>query len=185
LRAIPNLDVIRPADGNETSAAWRVAVAHRRGPVLLALSRQGVPLLEGTKEKAMEGVERGGYILSDCAGEPQLILMGSGTELQHCVGAQQTLANEGIQARVVSMPSQDRFLRQDAAYRDSVLPPTIRARLAVEAANPMSWYQLVGLDGDVIGMTTFGASAPYEELMVQFGFTAENVAKRASALVNG
>lgn len=184
LRAIPNLDVIRPADGNETSAAWHVAVTHRRGPVLLALSRQKLPVLEGTVEAAMAGVDRGGYILSDCAGEPQVILMASGSELQHCVGAQQALAEEGIQARVVSMPSQDRFLRQDAAYRDSVLPPAIRARLAVEAAAPMSWYQLVGLDGDVIGMTTFGASAPYEELMAQFGFTAENVANRARALVN-
>lgn len=185
LRAIPNLDVIRPADGNETSAAWHVAVTHRGGPVLLALSRQKLPVLDGTKEKAMAGVDRGGYILSDCAGEPQVILIGTGSELQHCLSAQQTLANEGIQARVVSMPCLDRFLRQDAAYRDNVLPPTIRARLAVEAANPMSWYQLVGLDGDVIGMNSFGASAPYQELMAQFGFTAENVAKRASVLVKG
>ncbi len=184
LRAIPNLDVIRPGDGNETSAAWRVAVAHRGGPVLLALSRQGMPVLEGTAEKAMEGVDRGGYILSDCEGSPDVILMGSGSEVEHCVDAQKMLAEEGIHARVVSMPCLDRFLRQDASYRDDVLPPTVRARLAIEAASPMSWYQLVGLDGDVIGMTTFGISAPYKEAMAHFGFTAENVVQRAKALLN-
>lgn len=183
LRAIPNLDVIRPADGNETSAAWRVAIAHRGGPVLLALSRQGLPVLEGSAENAMEGVDRGGYILSDCEGTPQVILMGSGSEVQHCVGAQQLLAQDGIRARVVSMPCLDRFLRQDPSYRDNVLPPAVRARLAVETAAPMSWHQLVGLDGDVIGMTTFGISAPYKQIMAHFGFTAENVATRAKALL--
>lgn len=183
LRAIPNLDVIRPGDGNETSAAWRTAVAHRGGPVMLVLSRQGMPVLEGTAEKAKEGVERGAYILSDCDGTPDLILIGTGSELSLCVDAQKSLAEEGISARVVSVPALKRFLRQDAAYRDSVLPPTVRARLAIEAAAPMSWHQLVGFDGDVIGMTTFGTSAPYEEAMAHFGFTAENVVKRAKALL--
>ncbi len=184
LRAIPNLLVLRPADGNETSAAWRTAVMHRGGPVLLALSRQNLPVLEGSKEKAWEGVERGGYVLSDCEGEPQIILIGSGSEVQWCVGAQAQLAGEGVRARVVSMPSLDGFLLQEEAYRNEVLPPTVRARLAVEAAAPQSWYQVVGLDGEVIGMTRFGASAPAELLMEKFGFSAENVAARARALLS-
>ena len=183
LRAIPNLDVIRPGDGNETSAAWRTAVAHRGGPVMLVLSRQGMPVLEGTAEKAKEGVERGAYVLSDCEGTPDVILMGTGSELHLCIDAQKSLAEEGIGARVVSVPALKRFLRQDAAYRDAVLPSSVRARLAIEAASPMSWHQLVGLDGDVIGMSTFGISAPYKESMAHFGFTAENVVKRAKALL--
>ncbi|MBA3531329.1 MAG: transketolase [Ardenticatenales bacterium] len=183
LRAIPNLDVIRPADGNETSAAWRVAVAHRGGPVLMALSRQNLPVLEGSKEKSWEGVDRGGYILSDCEGEPQVLLIASGSEVQHCVGAQSLLAKQSIRARVISMPSLDRFLRQEDDYRDAVLPPTVRARVAVEAAAPQSWYQVVGLDGTVIGMERFGASAPAEILMEQFGFTAENVSTEAQKLL--
>lgn len=182
LRAIPHMEVIRPADGNETSAAWRFAIAHH-SPVTLALTRQSVPVLEGTKEKAMEGVERGGYVLSDCEGTPDVILMGSGSELQHCVGAQATLADEGIKARVVSMPNPTRFSKQDAEYQESVLPNSVRARLAIEAAAPQSWYQLVGLDGDVIGMEQFGASAPWETLMKEFGFTAENVVERAKKLL--
>jgi transketolase len=182
LRAIPYLEVIRPADGNETSAAWRFAVAHH-GPVLFALTRQNVPVLEGTKANAMEGVERGGYILSDCDGTPDVILMGSGSEVQHCVAAQATLAEQGIQARVLSMPNPTRFLKQDEAYRESVMPSAVRARLAIEAGSPQSWYQLVGLDGDVIGMEQFGSSAPWEILMKHFGFTAENVVERAKKLV--
>ena len=182
LRAIPYLEVIRPADGNETSEAWRFAVAHH-GPVLLALTRQSVPVLAGSRENAREGVERGAYILSDSDGEPDVILMGSGSEVQHCVGAQHILSEQGVNARVVSMPNPSRFLKQDADYRESILPRAVRARLAVEAAAPQSWYQLVGLDGDVIGMETFGASAPYEILMEHFGFTAENVAERAKNLL--
>jgi transketolase len=182
LRAIPYMEVIRPADGNETSAAWRFAIQHH-SPVTLALTRQSVPVLEGTKEKAMEGVERGGYVLSDCDGTPDVILMGSGSEVQHCVTAQATLAEEGIKARVVSMPNPTRFTKQDADYQESVLPNAVRARLAIEAAAPQSWYQLVGLDGDVIGMEQFGASAPWETLMQEFGFTGENVVEQAKKLV--
>lgn len=182
LRAIPYLEVIRPADGNETSSAWHFAVAHH-GPVLLALTRQNVPVLEGSKANAIENMERGGYILSDCDGTPDVILMGSGSEVQHCVAAQATLAEQGIRARVLSMPNPTRFLKQDEAYRESVLPSSVRARLAIEAAAPQSWYQLVGLDGDVIGMEQFGASAPWEILMEHFGFTAANVVERAKKLV--
>ncbi len=184
LRLIPNLFVIRPCDGNETSAAWRAAVANQNGPVLLALTRQNVPVLEGTREKAWEGVERGGYVLQDVDGQPDLILMGSGSEVQHCVGAAARLAEEGIRARVVSMPSLDRFLLQDEGYRNEVLPPSVRARLAVEAAAPDSWFRVVGLDGAVIGMERFGASAPAELLMEKFGFTVDNVAERARALLS-
>lgn len=182
LRAIPYMEVIRPADGNETSAAWKFAIAHH-GPVVLALTRQNVPILAGSKENAVEGLERGGYILSDCEGTPDVILMGSGSEVQHCVAAQAILAEQGIQARVLSMPNPTRFAKQDEAYRESVLPSAVRARLAIEAAAPLSWYQLVGLDGDVIGMEQFGASAPWEKLMEHFGFTAENVVERAKKLI--
>ncbi|MDQ4076838.1 MAG: transketolase [Chloroflexota bacterium] len=183
LRAIPNLHVIRPADGNETSAAWRVAVARRDGPVLLSLTRQGVPVLEGTKEKAWEGVDRGGYVLRESDGEPEIILIGSGSEVQHCVGAAELLEREGVRARVVSMPSLDRFLLQDEAYRNEVLPPHVRNRLAVEAAAPQSWYQVVGLDGDVIGLDRFGASAPGEVVMEELGFNVENVLEHAQKLL--
>jgi transketolase len=185
LRAIPNLDVIRPADGNETSAAWRAAVAHHDGPSLLSLTRQSVPVLEGTKEKALEGVERGGYVLSDSDGEPEIILMGTGSEVQHCVEAQRILAQEGRRVRVVSIPCVERFLRQERGYRDEVLPPSVRLRVAIEAAAPQSWHQFVGLDGSVIGMNRFGSSAPYETLMKEFGFTAENVLEHARALLEG
>jgi transketolase len=184
LRAIPNLDVIRPADGNETSAAWRVAVAHEGGPVLLALTRQGVPVLEGTKEMAWEGVDRGGYILSDADGDLQVILIGSGSEVQHCLSAKQELEAEGVGARVVSMPSLDRFLRQDEGYRNEILPPGIRKRLAIEAAAPDSWYRIVGLDGEVIGLERFGASAPGSEVMERLGFSKQNVLDRARALLD-
>ena len=185
LRAIPNLDVFRPADGNETSAAWRAAVTHHDGPSLLSLTRQSVPVLEGTKEKALEGVERGGYVLSDSDGEPEIILMGTGSEVQHCVEAQRILAQEGRRVRVVSMPCVERFLRQERGYRDEVLPPSVRLRVAIEAAAPQSWHQFVGLDGSVIGMNRFGSSAPYETLMEEFGFTAENVLEHARALLEG
>ena len=131
----------------------------------------------------MEGVERGGYVLSDCDSTPDVILMGSGSEVQHCVAAQATLAEAGIQARVVSMPNPTRFTKQDADYQESVLPNAVRARLAIEAAAPQSWYQLVGLDGDVIGMEQFGASAPWETLMQEFGFTGENMVEQAKKLV--
>jgi transketolase len=181
LRAIPNMTTVRPADANETAGAWRLALTHRGGPVALALTRQKVPSLHGT---AGAPIERGAYVLADAVdGAPDIILLASGSELQLIVRAREHLAARGIQARVVSVPSLDLFLHQPVGYREQVLPPARRARLAVEAAAPQSWYQLVGLDGDVIGLTHFGASAPEKVLFAQFGFTVENVVRRALTLL--
>ena len=181
LRAIPNMTTIRPGDANETAGAWRTALIHRDGPVALVLTRQKVPVLRQT---AGAPVERGAYVLQDAAnGVPEIILLASGSELQLIVAAHEELGARGIQARVVSVPSLELFLRQPASYRDQVLPPGVRARLAVEAATPQSWHQVVGLDGDIIGLTHFGASAPAQVLFEQFGFTVEHVLHRALSLV--
>ena len=184
LRAIPHLTVIRPGDANEAVEAWRTAVTHTHGPVLLALSRQKVPTLDRTKMAPASGARRGAYVLTESAGRPpEIILIGSGSELSLVVDAKAKLEEKGKSVRVVSMPSENIFEKQDQAYRDSVLPPSIRRRLAVEAGAPMSWYRWVGLDGDIIGMTTYGASGKYEEVMKHFGFTVDNVVARALKLL--
>ena len=177
LRAMPGLVLLRPADANETAAAWRVALEHRDGPVALILSRQKLPILEGGDP---EGVARGAYVLAD-AENPQVLLLATGSEVEVALGAQKLLAEEGIAARVVSMPSWELFEAQPRDYRDSVLPPEIRARVAVEAAAPLGWERYVGPQGAVVGMGRFGASAPYQVLAREFGFTAENVAAQAKA----
>ena len=177
LRAMPGLVLLRPADANETAAAWRVALEHRDGPVALVLSRQKLPILEGVDPA---GVARGAYVLAD-AEDPRVLLLATGSEVEVALGAQKLLAEEGIAARVVSMPSWELFEAQPRAYRDSVLPPEITARVAVEAATPLGWDRYVGPEGAVIGMTRFGASAPYQVLAREFGFTAENVAAQAKA----
>ncbi len=162
----------------------RIAMTHTHGPVLLALSRQKVPTLDRTKMAPAAGVRRGAYVLTETAARPpEIILIGSGSELSLLVDAMAKLEEKGKSVRVVSMPSDDIFLTQDQAYRDSVLPPNIRRRLAVEAGVPMSWYRWVGLDGDVIGMTTFGASGKYEEVMKHFGLSLDNVVERALKLL--
>jgi transketolase len=185
MRAIPNLTLIRPGDANEAAEAWRAAMTHKGGPVLLALSRQKLPTLDRSKNAAASGLARGGYVLAETPGKaPEIILLASGSELQLAVGAKEQLEKQGRAVRVVSMPSFELFEKQDAAYRDSVLPPKLRRRLAIEAGVPMSWYQWVGLDGAVIGMTTFGASAPYQEVLKHFGFTVDNVVAHANALLN-
>jgi len=184
LRAIPHLTVIRPGDANEAVEAWRIVMTHTHGPVLLALSRQKVPTLDRTKMEPASGVRRGAYVLTESAGRPaEIILIGSGSELSLVVDAKAKLEEKGKSVRVVSMPSENIFEKQDQAYRDSVLPPGIRRRLAVEAGAPMSWYRWVGLDGDIIGMTTFGASGKYEEVMKHFGFSVDNVVERALKLL--
>ena len=184
LRAIPHLTVIRPGDANEAVEAWRTAMTHTHGPVLLALSRQKVPTLDRTKMAPASGVRRGAYVLTESAGRPpEIILIGSGSELSLVVDAKAKLEEKGRSVRVVSMPSENIFEKQDQAYRDSVLPPSVRRRLAVEAGAPMSWYRWVGLDGDIIGMTTYGASGKYEEVMKHFGFTVDNVVERALKLL--
>ncbi len=184
LRAIPHLTVIRPGDANEAVEAWRTIMTHTQGPVLLALSRQKVPTLDRTKVAPASGVRRGGYVLTETAGKaPEIILLGSGSELSLVVDAKAKLEEKGRAVRVVSMPSANIFEAQDQAYRDSVLPPNIRRRLAVEAAAPMSWYRWVGLDGDIIGMTTYGASGKSEDVMKHFNFTVEHVVERALKLL--
>ena len=185
LRAIPNLTVIRPADANETAVAWRVALGRRGGPTVLALTRQNVPVFDRTKLAPAEGLARGAYILADTPGRPEVILIATGSEVQVALGARDLLAAEGIAARVVNMPSWELFDEQPRDYRDAVLPPAVTARLAVEAGVAQGWQRYVGPAGDVVALDRFGASAPYQVLMREFGFTPEHVAGRARKLMSG
>ncbi|WJZ02712.1 transketolase [Corynebacterium freiburgense] len=179
LRAIPNMAMLRPADANETAAAWKAALEHKAGPKGLALTRQNVPVLEGTKEKADEGVARGGYVLVEGSTNPDIILMGTGSEVQLAVAAAERLAKEGINARVVSMPCMDWFLQQDQEYIESVLPSKVQARVSVEAGIAMPWYQLLGSAGRPVSLEHFGASAPYQKLYDEFGITVDAVVAAA------
>jgi transketolase len=184
LRAIPHLRVIRPADANETAYAWRAAMLRRNGPTLLALTRQNVPIFDRSRYAGAEGVLRGAYVLSREKGQaPDLILIGSGSEVRLLLGAQDKLAAEKIDARVVSMPCWEIFREQPPEYRREVFPAEVAARLAVEAASTMGWREWVGDKGDVIGIDRFGASAPDKELFRHYGFTVENVVERARRLV--
>jgi transketolase len=184
LRTIPRLIVIRPGDANETAVAWRVAIESRTAPVALALSRQNVPTLDRSKFAAADGLRHGAYVLADApGGKPDLILIGTGSELSLVVAAKEKLAEQKIQARVVSMPSWELFDQQPQEYRDAVLPRSVRARLAVEAALPLGWHRYVGAGGDVIGVERFGASAPGNVVMENFGFTVNHVVERAKALL--
>ena len=185
LRAIPNLVVLRPGDAHETAEAWRVAITRRQGPTALALTRQKLPVLEEAKARGREGVSRGGYVLADAeGGEPELVLLATGSEVHVALAAQKLLAAEGVRARVVSLPSFELFAQQSADYRDAVLPPAVTRRLAIEAGRPFGWDRWVGPQGDVLGLDRFGESAKYEDLAKHFGFTPENVAARARALVS-
>ena len=179
LRAIPGLTVIRPADANETVEAWRYILTHQE-PTALILSRQNLPVLE-QRPKAGD-VSRGAYILADSDKTPSLILIATGSEVALALKAWQQLTAEGIAARLVNMPSWELFEAQPQSYRESVLPPTVRKRLAVEAGSPQGWERYVGLDGAILGMTGFGASGPGETVMKNFGFTVENIVKKAKAL---
>ncbi len=184
LRAIPHLTVIRPADANETVTAWRVALEHKGGPVVLALTRQKIPVLNRSQYPPAEELARGAYILADAEGDrPDIILIATGSEVHIALKAYEQLAGQGIVARVVNMPSWELFDQQPQAYRDEVLPPDVTVRLAVEAGVPQGWHRYVGPSGDVIGIERFGASAPYKVLMEKFGFTAESVVARALALL--
>ncbi|MEV8190642.1 transketolase [Rhodococcus pyridinivorans] len=189
LRAIPNLAVIRPADANETSFAWKAALENRTGPTALALTRQNVPVLEGTREKAAEGVARGAYILAEASsGTPEVVILATGSEVQLAVAARETLEADGVPTRVVSVPVLDRFLEQDQAYRDEVLPPSVRARVSVEAGLAMPWYRLIGDAGEPVSLEHYGASADYKTLYREFGITAEAVvdaARRSLTRVKG
>ena len=183
LRTVPNMTVIRPADANETAQAWRVAIEHRVGPVAIVLTRQGIPIIDQKKYGSARNLEKGAYILSDSEGTPDIILIATGSEVQLILEAQTELKKNNIQARVVSMPSWNLFDKQDVAYRETVLPKGIRKRLAVEAGSPVGWMKYTTDDGDVIGIEKFGESAPGEVVMKEYGFTVENVVKRAKALL--
>lgn len=177
LRAIPNLGVLRPADANETAAAWKAALEHdEKGPKALALTRQNVPVLEGTKEKATEGVSRGAYVLMEGSKPtPDVILLGTGSEVQLAVEAAAQLEDQGIGARVVSVPCMDWFAEQPQEYIEKVLPPKVRARVSVEAGIAMPWYRWLGSNGEAVSLEHFGASADYQKLYQEFGITTEAV----------
>ena len=186
LRAIPNLTVIRPADANETAVAWKVAVESTRHPVLLALTRQNVPTLDRNRYAGAEGLRKGAYVLSDAKdGKPSLILIATGSEVGLILEAADKLQADGVAVRCVSMPSWELFDAQPQSYRDQVLPATVTARLAVELGASQGWDRYVGAKGDMLGIDHFGASAPAEVLLREFGFTVDNVVKRAKALLGG
>lgn len=185
LRAIPNLTVIRPGDANETVEGWRIAMTRMKGPVALILSRQKMPNIDQEKYAPAAGnVQKGAYILSEAeGGKPDVILMGTGSELNLCVSAQEQLKGEGINARVVSMPSMELFDQQEQSYKDEVLPPSIHQRVSVEAGITLPWWKWVTSEGAVIGIDRFGESGPGEELMKIFGFTVENVVQKAKEVL--
>jgi transketolase len=182
LRAIPGLTVLRPADSNEVSEAWRVAL-QSKGPVVLALTRQKLPLIDRSVNRSASGVAKGAYVLADATGgAAQVVLIGTGSEVQFALAARDALATKNVRARVVSMPSHELFAQQDQGYRDSVLPPGV-PRVAIEAAHPMSWYRWVGERGAIVGLDHFGASAPAERLYKEFGITAERMVDEAVRVV--
>jgi len=183
LRATPNLTVIRPGDANETAAAWRIAMTRMKGPVALILTRQKLPVIDQNKYAPAHHLEKGAYILSEADGTPDIILIGTGSELQLVLGAKEILTKEGHRVRVVSMPSWELFDQQDDDYKKQVFPPSIAKKLAVEAGVSFGWYKYVGQQGDVLGIDHFGLSAPGEEVMKEFGFTIEQVCTRARALL--
>lgn len=183
LRSVPDLTVIRPADANETVQAWRVALEHSGGPVALILTRQDLPIIDQNKYAKASELEKGAYVLSDCEGEPQLILVGSGSEVSLLMEAQEKLKAASIRARVVSFPSWELFDKQSEEYKQKVFPKSCRKRLAVEAGSPIGWHKYVTDEGDVIGITKFGESAPGEEVMKEYGFSVENVIAKSKALL--
>jgi len=182
LRAIPKMVVLRPGDANETAEAWRVAITHK-GPIALALTRQALPTLDRNEVASASNVAKGAYILSDSAETPQAILMASGSEVSLIYDAAKQLRQEGIPTRVVSVPSMELFEAQSAEYKESVLPKSIRTRVAVEAASSQSWYRYIGLDGDTVTIDHYGASAPAKILFQQFGFTVDNIVAKTKALL--
>jgi len=182
LRAIPGYLTIRPADANEVAEAWRLVMALRHEPAAIVVTRQPIPTFDRSKYAPAAGLARGGYVLADApGGKPDVILIGTGSEVQFCVQAHEALAKEGIKSRVVSLPAWHLFEKQDDAYRESVLPDSVKARVAVEQASKFGWERYVGRTGTVIGMDTFGASAPLKDLQTKFGFSPEKVAEAARA----
>ena len=184
LRQVPNMTVIRPADANETLEAWRIAITNTQCPTTLIFSRQNLPVLDRSVYNAASGVQQGGYILWESAANPELILISTGSEVPLTLTAARKLAENGTRVRVVSMPSWEIFDRQPREYRESVLPAAITARIAVEAGIKLGWEHYVGTSGKIIGMTTFGASAPGPVLYEKFGFTVEKIIAAAQELLN-
>jgi transketolase len=184
LRAIPGLTVIRPADAFETAAAWRLALELNNGPVALLLSRQKLPVFNADQRDLTKMLSNGAYILADADGKPDIILMASGSEVSVCLAAKDRLAEKGISARIVSMPSWELFEAASQQYKDEVLPPDVTHRLAVEAGISMGWERYVGNSENIIGMERFGASAPGGTVMEKFGFSVENIVSRAISVFN-
>ena len=184
LRCMPNLSVIRPADGNETAAAWKIAMQSEKTPTTLVLTRQNLPTIKGTAHTAYDGVSKGAYVISKSEKEtPDALILATGSEVGLAVEAQKALLSEGIDVSVVSMPSWDRFEQQSEEYKQSVLPKTVKKRLAIEMANPLGWERYTGDEGDIIGIHTFGASAPGNKIMQEYGFTVENVIAKVKNLL--
>lgn len=183
LRAMPNLSVIRPADGNETAAAWKQALTSKSTPTALILTRQDLPVLPSSEEQSHTGVEKGAYTVVKAEKTPDVLLLASGSEVGIAVEAQEALLSEGIHANVVSMPSFDRFEQQDAAYKESVIPKSVKKRLGIEMGSSYGWHRYTGEEGDVLAIDQFGASAPGETVMKEYGFTAENIVARVKALL--
>ncbi|NLP49800.1 transketolase [Bacillus sp. RO1] len=185
LRAMPNLSVIRPADGNETAAAWKVALESEKTPTALVLTRQNLPTIKGTNETALEGVRKGAYVISKAGKETaDALILATGSEVGLAVDAQKALQQEGIHVSVVSMPSWDRFEQQSQEYKNSVLPKDVKKRLGIEMATPLGWERYTGDEGDILAINGFGASAPGERIMKEYGFTTENVVARVKALLD-
>ncbi|WP_163102232.1 transketolase [Peribacillus alkalitolerans] len=184
LRTMPGLSVVRPADGNETAAAWKLAIESTDRPTVLVLTRQNLPTIKGTDTNAYEGVSKGGYVISPSGKETaDGILLASGSEVNLAVQAQQALASEGINVSVVSLPSFDRFEQQPQSYKDSVLPPSVKKRLGIEMASSFGWHKYVGDEGEVLGIDQFGASAPGNKIMEEYGFSVSNVVARMKAII--
>jgi transketolase len=179
LRAMPHLDVIRPADANEVTEAWKLAIGRKKNPVAMILTRQNVPIFDRSKYASAAGVARGGYVLADCEGTPELTLIATGSEVQLALGAHEKLAAEGRRTRVVSLPCWELFDRQDEAYRESVLPDDGAPRLAIEEGSPLGWEKYVGAGGSILAMETFGQSGKYADVEAEFGFTVESVLEKA------
>jgi transketolase len=185
LRAMPNMTVIRPADATETIEAWRIAMQHTSGPVGLVLTRQKLPVLDRTQLAPASETARGAYVLVDAkpGTRPELILIATGSEVSLALAAHAQLSGEGVRSRVVSMPSWELFEAQPSMYRESVLPAAVGARVSVEAASPFGWERYVGLEGAIIGVNHFGASAPGPDVMKHFGFTVEHVVATARSVL--
>lgn len=183
-RAMPNLSTIRPADGNETAAAWRVALESETRPTMLVLSRQGLPTIEGTDQNAYEGVKKGAYVISKSEKEtPDALILATGSEVNLAIDAQKALQNEGISVSVVSMPAWDRFEEQSAEYKETVLPKNVKKRLAIEMASSFGWDRYTGFDGEILAIDQFGASAPGDKIIEEYGFTVANVVSKVKSML--